>query len=202
MTGSRDGFPTKSEFQTFLRNRELNWIIDTQLFAGAPFYSARCPEVHERIVRAIARGLQVPESDICVVGSARVGFSLSPYTFGQPFGPSSDIDIVVVSPRLFDPSWLDLAGKRRTRSSKLSPETRAWLRKHREEHFVYNGWIVPAHVVEALEIGERWLRTFNALSQITELNGRPVSGRLYRTWDHARLYHHWSLGKVRQHLSV
>ena len=149
-------YPTKEEFEELLRTREVDWIIDQHLFGGPPFYSSNHPNVHERMIRAISTGLKVPRRDICVVGSARIGFSLSPPKFGEPFSQFSDIDIVVVSPVLFDPSWLDIVASRRTNSSTLRQRTRHHLSEHRERHYVYSGWIYPKTVVEALGIGERW----------------------------------------------
>ena len=194
-------YPTKEEFEGLLQTREVDWIIDQHLFGGPPFYSSNQPNVHDRMIRAISTGLKVPRRDICVVGSARIGFSLSPPKFGEPFSQFSDIDIIVVSSELFDPSWLDIVGSRRTNSSTLRHRTRRHLSEHRERHYVYNGWIYPKSVVEALGIGERWLRTFNGLSRITELSSRSVGGRLYRTWDHARLYHRWSLESLKSTIS-
>ena len=193
-----DMYPTKEEFTKILSTRTLDWIIDNYLFSGLPFYSSHQPLLHPEMIRTLSKGLDVPEGDICVVGSARIGFSLSPLKFGEPFSAYSDIDIVVISRTLFDPSWLDIVGRRRLNSSTLHPRTSQRLREHREHHYIYNGWIYPESIVEALEIGERWLRTFNGLSQIPELASRTVGGRLYRTWEHARLYHEWSLSKVKQ----
>ena len=193
---SRHMYPTKDDFRELLRTRDLDWIIDEHLFQGTPFYSADEPDVHDAMVRAISIGLKVPRDDICVVGSARVGFSLSPPKFGEPFGQFSDIDIIVVSSVLFDPSWLDILGLRRKHSAVLHRNTRQRLQEHRERHYIYNGWIYPSSILETLEIGERWLETFNGLSRIPEFAGRPVEARLYRTWDHARLYHRWSFTRL------
>ena len=189
-------YPTKDEFKEFLKTRNVNWIIDHHIFDGLPFFSAHQPELHDQMVRSIAKGLGVPRGDIRVVGSARIGFSLSPHKYGDPFDQFSDIDIVVVSSTLFDPSWLDILESTRKSHSALRKSTRRQLTRHRELHFIYNGWIYPEKLPEALKIGERWLKTFNGLSHIPELATRTIGGRLYRTWDHARQYHVWSLQKV------
>ena len=194
-------YPNKEEFEELLSTCEIDWIIDNHLFGGSPFYSVDQPKVHDRLVRTISKGLGVPLTDIRVVGSAQIGISLSPLKFGEPFGPFSDIDIIVVSPSLFDPSWLDILGSQRRRSSTLSVRTKRNLRDHRERHFIYNGWMYPSSVPEVLEIGERWLRTFNGLSRITELASRSISSRLYRTWKHAKLYHRWSLEQIKNSIS-
>ena len=194
-------YPTKAEFETLLKTHAIDWIIEHHVFNGLPFYSSNKPEVHNQMIRAISTGLNVPQSDICVIGSGRIGFSLSPLKFGEPFDQFSDIDVCVVSPSLFDLSWLDILGKRRTTRATFHPRTKRNLWEHRERHYVYNGWVYPESVGQALEIGQRWLTTFNGLSRIAELASRSVGGRLYRTWEHARLYHHWSLEKVKQKAS-
>ena len=192
-----DMYPTKEEFEDLLRTRSLDYIVETHLFSGMPFSFSDRPEVHRQMVKKISRGLQVPREDICIVGSGRIGFSLSPNNFGDPFNQYSDLDVVVVSPLLFDPSWLDILTNRRTRWSLLRERTQEHLKEHQERHYIYRGWINPSFVAEALGIGEQWVTTFNELSQIPYLSSRSVQGRLYRSWEHARTYHRWSLGKVR-----
>lgn len=193
-------YPTKDEFRELLNTHPIDWIIDNHLFDGLPFYSCHSPEVHDQMVHEIAAGLEIPQIDICVIGSARIGFSLSPAKFGQPFGEYSDIDILVVSQSLFDPSWLDMLNRWGRKRIRLNDQTKRRLENHREYHYVYNGWIYPGSLVQVLGIGQRWLRTFNGLSRITALAGRTVGGRLYRTWDHARYYHRWSLGRVKEEI--
>lgn len=193
-------YPTKEQLEDLLLASEFDRILDDFLFRGLPFSFSEQPTIHRAMVRDLSRGLKVPEQDICVVGSARIGFSLSPFKFGVPFNQSSDLDIVVVSSSLFDPSWTDILTNRHVPWSSLRKTTRNRLNEHRENHYIYNGWITPHFVAEALGIGAQWLDTFNGLSRIPVLSTRPVSGRLYRTWDHARFYHHWSLRRVREKL--
>ena len=181
-----------------LNSRTLDWIIDNQLFSGVPFYSSGSPELHRQMTQEIADGLMVQESDICVVGSGRIGFSLSPLKFGRHFSDNSDLDIVVVSASIFDPSWVDALTRNRPDGVKMDDRTRRVLGRHRDHHYIYNGFMYPDSLHRVLRVGTSWLRTFNGLSQIPRLSGRIVKGRLYRTWDHARIYHQRSLDKVKQ----
>ena len=183
-----------------LRSRNFDHLLDDHLFAGLPYFFADEPKIHRQMVNELSRGLHVPKEDICLVGSARIGFSLSPYKFGQPFGQFSDLDIIVVSSTLFDSSWMDILTNRHTPWYSLLQVTRERLQEHRERHHIYNGWITPQFVAEALGIGERWVTTFNGLSHIPSLSSRHISSRLYRSWDHARLYHRWSLRQLRNKL--
>ena len=193
---------TKDEFVELLNTRSVDWIVDNHVFGGPNFYSFRKPQVYRQMMSAISIGLQVPPTDIHVIGSARIGFSLSPNKFGERFNQYSDIDICVVSNSLFDSSWIDILANERHARTNLNPQTRQHLRNHREYHYVYNGWMYPGALVPVLRIGTRWMRTFNGLSRIAELATRSISGRLYRTWDHARLYHQWSLRRVKQTIDL
>lgn len=195
-------YPTQEEFTEILRRRSLDDIVEDHLFTGLPFSFSDRPEIHQQMVRAISRGLKVPRQDICVVGSARLGFSLAPHKFGAPFNQYSDLDIIVVSSLLFDPSWIDILTNQRIRWSSLKQSTRDHLQDHREHDYIYNGWIYPTQLAESLEIGQIWLTTFNGLSRIPELSSRRINGRLYRTWQHARVYHQRGLRQIRNNLSA
>ena len=194
-------YPNKDEFAAILRVQPLDSVLDTYLFEGLPYSFAEQPRLHQRMIRSLSRGLNVPQQDICIVGSARLGFSLAPDRYGEPFSDLSDLDVVIVSTELFDPSWLDILTNRRVPWSELRQATRTRLIEHREKYHVYNGWIYPNSVAEALDIGERWLSTFNGLSTIPDLSSRRIGGRLYRTWEHARHYHLRSLTQLRQSIT-
>ena len=191
-------YPSKEEFEHILRTCNLDRVLDEHLFSGLPFSFSESPEIYDQMLRTISRGLRVQQEDICVIGSARVGFSLAPHKFGTPFGQSSDVDIIVVSSALFDLSWEDIITNRRVRWASLREQTRRSLKEHRELHHIYNGWIYPDSLAEALEIGRPWMTTFNGLSQIPDLSSRRIGGRLYRTWQHARVYHRWGLRQIQK----
>ena len=194
-------FMTKAEFEQQLTKDNIESILDDCLFRGLPFYFRNQPEIYSKMLRTLSRGLRVSSKDICVVGSAHVGFSLSPHNYGEPFNQRSDIDIVVVSPNLFDPSWIDMLTTRRTPWYKLKKRTKDYICEHREKYHIYNGWMYPQLVAEVLGIGTRWVSTFNRISRIPELSSITISGRLYRTWEHVRHYHRRGLRKIRNQLA-
>ena len=193
-------YPTKAEFENMLRNRSFDSILSDIMFAGLPYFFLGQPELHDEMIEQITDGLGVPAVDVCVVGSARIGFSLAPQKFGTPFNEHSDIDVLVVSADLFDQSWLDILANRRVRWATLRARTKERLVAHQSESYIYNGWIYPDSIAEALAIGQNWLRTFNGLSRIPALSSRPVNSRLYRTWEHAEAYHRRGLRRIRNNI--
>lgn len=53
----------------------------------------------------IAKKFSIHESEIVMVGSAQMGFSIAPRKLYLPFRDTSDIDIAIVSEVLFDSVW-------------------------------------------------------------------------------------------------
>ena len=54
---------------------------------------------------AVADQFEIHPNEIIVVGSAKLGFSIAPTKRYRPFGETSDIDVAIVSPLLFDDVW-------------------------------------------------------------------------------------------------
>ena len=49
----------------------------------------------------VAECFGIGSQDVCIVGSAKLGFSPSVHQFGRPFSDTSDVDVVVISEPLF-----------------------------------------------------------------------------------------------------
>lgn len=71
------------------------------LSEGVPSAFEHCPAVFESLRFWLALKLGVKAKEISLVGSARLGWSLDPEKLGSPFGSKSDLDLFVVSKKLF-----------------------------------------------------------------------------------------------------
>ncbi len=72
------------------------------LSEGIPFAFRERPAVYEAMRFWLATQICVDPKEISVIGSARIGQSLSPDTQGRPFSEDSDLDLLAVSSSLFD----------------------------------------------------------------------------------------------------
>jgi hypothetical protein len=115
------------------------WVAE-----GIPFAFRESPLVYEAAREWLSQRLEVAAEDIRLVGSAKIGYSLSPSPkFGQPFGPASDLDFVAVSEPLF---------------SRLQLEVNQWQDDYDQ------GLVKPANLREAkfwadsLKDFPKWLR--------------------------------------------
>lgn len=71
------------------------------LSEGIPFAFRGNPAAYEQMRSWLASRLGVDPKDITVIGSARLGHSLSPRQLGRAFSSQSDLDLTVVSADLF-----------------------------------------------------------------------------------------------------
>src|SRR6185312_15015974 len=90
-------YPSKDAFAEMLQTLPHNEIIDKYIFVKeTPFAFKDRKKGYEFLVNHIAKSLQLNSDCVTLVGSGRIGFSLSPRQFGTPFSPRSDLDIAIV----------------------------------------------------------------------------------------------------------
>lgn len=208
-------YPTAEDFSQMLLSEGFCEIIDQHIFKGLPFVFRQSPQTFDVLKKHLASELRVDLGSISVVGSARLGFSLNPDNFPRQFSDTSDIDILIVDTNLFDEVWTTLLRWNYPRRLvKLGKADNQWIYERRKE--CYWGWFVPDQMrfegisfPEALQpirdLSTRWFDAFRSLSQYSddaELARREVSGRLYRTWNHAYLYHEEGLRLLRSMLQT
>jgi hypothetical protein len=201
---------TANEFREILltesdKDRLLNrCLLDDEI----PYVFDSDGRAWDSFRQEIAADLGIPISDIRVVGSSRLGFSLKPGRNLKAFHDRSDIDVLVVSSVLFDDLWFGLLDAVYPRPP-ATARSAGWLKARKDE--IYTGWVTPVDIRLDFRIfGERVrpilnfkARWFNALKKAARYplrRHKDVRGRLYRTLQHARLYHLNSLGELRRSL--
>jgi len=86
-----------------LADEELTSFLRQWVAEGIPFAFRECPLVYECLRSWMGYRLRVEPRNITVIGSARLGCSLSREPkFGGPYGDQSDLDFAIISDRLFE----------------------------------------------------------------------------------------------------
>ncbi len=204
-------YPTADEFKTILLSMPLLEVVRTHVLQGLPYVFRDNPESLKVLNQHLCGALPLKTDDIRVVGSARTGFSLSPDNFPRQFSDGSDIDVLVVDEALFDTVWLTMLRWHYPRRIVGLPDTadKRWVGVRKTE--LYWGWFVPNHIrynglslpkilAPIRDMSTAWFNAFQNLSRHPTFAGRTVSGRLYRTWDHATLYHADGLRQIKESL--
>lgn len=188
--------------------RPLDEVVDRYIFSGTPYVFRENPDDLQKLRAHLASAIKLEAERIIVVGSAMLGFSLNPENFPRQFSDESDVDVVVINDALFDRIWATILRwhypRRLTMLGKVDGE---WAQTRRKD--IYWGWFVPdairyeglslPDVLKPLrDLSAAWFDAFKSLSLYPEFARRNVSGRLYRTWDHARLYHVDGLRQIQE----
>ena len=202
--------PTADEFAALLETEDIEDIVRGVVFDGLPHVFEGAPEAWQDLRARVAGGLDCQEDDILVIGSAKMGYSLAPRKFGQPFTDHSDIDVIVISATLFDEIWLSVIRWHYRRRYRLPPSDRLWDQQRRGDlywgylnptGFQYRGLSRSRQLQPAKRVSVTWFNVFQALGRIPTFAGRRVGGRLYRSWDHAVSYHDHGLRQLRTALA-
>ena len=173
-----------------------------------PYVFEPKPAAWDAFRNILVSNFSVSQTDIRVVGSGRLGFSLKPGQNLKSFGDTSDIDVIVVHADLFDQLWLALLSAAYPRPP-FTTHLSGWLGKRKSE--VYTGWLTPLEIrldkrivgnraKPVLDFNFRWFTTFKEASRHPPRRHEDISARLYRTWNHAELYHLNSLASLRKTL--
>jgi hypothetical protein len=185
----------------------LSELVDEYVFSEQPFAFLGQPDALPTLRRHLSSRLALNENNIVIVGSAQVGFSLSPDSFFRPFSEDSDIDVLVVDEQLFDRIWAAILRWHYPRRAWLDGSDWEWARLRQKELYWgwftpnkirFNGLTLPDMLKPVRDLSTSWFNAFRSLSQYREFSRRDVSGRLYRTWQHARLYHESGLFEIRE----
>jgi len=193
------GYPSPDEFKRMLHTGDLHDIVDRYIFRGIPYAFRDDPSKHDSLRSLLSLGLGVPESNIFVVGSGKIGFSLSPRTFPRKFSGESDLDVFVHDESLFDEIWeCVLKWHYPKRNEGLNEGTdRTWAGDRKKD--IYWGWLTPEKIsfpwltfpkslAPLRDLRNTWFNAFHGLALDPSFAGLKVSGRLYRTLVHALLY--------------
>jgi len=112
---------------------------------------------HFRLKEQVCEHFEVEFNDIIMVGSGKLGFSIKPSRRFQAFGDDSDIDIAVVSPKLFEKVWNEAYLFRKGGAD--------WPRSSSFFRYLSEGWIRPDKLPrnEYFEFTSKWWDFFNSL---------------------------------------
>jgi len=206
---SREMAITSDELRNLIFTTPAEDLVNQHVFGGEPFVFRNTPSEYQLLLADLASSLEISDSAITIVGSAKTGFSMDPEAFGTPFNDESDIDVVVVDANRFDRLWFALVGW----EYRLGPQhgyRRTWLKRRHDD--IYWGWFFDerlntrglssaAALRTVRDLSNEWFEAFQSVGlRNAALAGRKFRGRLYRTWDHARMYHVHGLLKYRDNI--
>lgn len=131
---------------------------------------------------AVAKQYGIHHSQVVVVGSAKLGFSIAPRKRYRAFTETSDIDVALASPTLYDAFWLD-AFDYWSRGGEWP-----YFDDFRQYHF--RGWLRPDKLptTPAFARSRDWWDFFRLLTGSGRYGNIKITGALYKDWAFLESY--------------
>ena len=174
-----------TDFARILKTENLESVVQEHIFQGETFVFSDHPELYDSLRGIVSHGVGLTSESVILVGSAKLGFSLDPSKFGAPFTRTSDLDLLVVSPKHFDELWIDFL--RWHRENEENPGLLKSVNLNIHRRHIYWGRIHPTDLTQIIDSSTVWFDVIRGLGRYPRLARWKASVRLYQSWQHARL---------------
>ncbi|MED4392512.1 hypothetical protein P4699_20305 [Priestia aryabhattai] len=178
-------------------NYSIEKIINQYIVFGTPYIFKDDEEKYYNLKDKIATFFEVNQRDIFMTGSSKLGFSIAPSKLWRPIdgnpNKDSDIDIVIISDRIFDKYWKSILEYKESTIA-ISDDAK----NHSEflEYF-FKGWLRPDKFPYKYSGSNEWFEFFREVSYKKELGARKVAAAIYREEYFFEKYHTENLKGIR-----
>jgi predicted nucleotidyltransferase len=186
------------EFRKIIEIEGLEVTVDSLILQGPVFYFHNDSKKYFNFKKLLSRKLDVHTNDIEIVGSAKLGFSLNQEKLGEHFDKNSDIDVAVISGRLFESAWSELISIRDKKWFELTGKERTNLIQCQSD--IYWGYISPDKVPGGTGFSKWWWSIFEELSSNVNYERRKIRGRLFKSWERAQAHYCYSIQSLLKNL--
>jgi predicted nucleotidyltransferase len=161
-------------FKTDLENLDSRQLFRKYILSGAAH--ALTPDALYLLREEVADHFGVEFNDVILVGSGKLGFSIKRSRRYLPFGEDSDIDLAVVSPKLFQEVWEEVYLHRAS--------GQYWESYEQCAMYISKGWIRPDKLPSAFhfEFADKWWKFFQRLASDRKYGPYKIRGALYHSW--------------------
>ena len=123
----------------------------------------------------VAKNFGLHPNEVFVVGSAKLGFSVAPKNRYREFCDDSDIDIALVSSKLFDEYWNHVFNFK-----KKNP----YWNEHKFVNYLFQGWIRPDKLPPSklFSLRKDWWDFFQRMTSSGRYGNYKIAGGLYQSY--------------------
>ena len=139
-------------------------------------------DLHYTLRASVSNEFSIRPENVLMVGSGKLGFSIAPDKRYRPFSDTSDIDLALVSDKLFDEIWMDVL--------RFDVEVGSWDEKRMFRNYLMNGWIRPDSLPRSQLFPRRdhWWNFFRSLSECGSYGSYKIAAGIYRTPEFLERY--------------
>jgi len=176
--------------------KTMNWYFSTYM----EFDDAAMLDTLDHFKEIVSEKLSVSFHSAHIVGSAKVGYSLSPRKPFRPFHeeedgkPSSDIDVAIISDNLFSMFWEKL---------RTCYKAQYIANYNQVTSTIFQGYINEKDITAIKGVGQVWVDMFSPITKTLQDEIsiiHPITYRVYRSWEDLEQYQISGLNKLKKHL--
>jgi predicted nucleotidyltransferase len=151
---------------------------------------------HFELKAEVAEHFEIHPSEVLVVGSGKMGFSIARGKRYRPFCDESDIDVAIISDRLFDKIWEQVF--------EYWAEAGYWHQEDAFKKYLFRGWVRPDKLPpsDRFEIRRDWWEFFRELTRREAYGPYKVAAGLYKSWHFFEAYQSICVKECRQDLEL
>lgn len=167
-------------FRLDLPQREVGDLVQRHITYGDCFTLSEAS--YFELKTRVAQNFGIHTSEVLVVGSAKLGFSIAPDKLYRPFGETSDIDVVLCSSALFDALWKDVFD--------YWVRQAFWPDLGDFRKYLFRGWMRPDKLPpeRSFAQSQAWWEFFRRLTMEGTFGPYRIRGALYKSWHFLESY--------------
>ncbi len=178
-------------FREDLPKRSVIELVQRHITFGSDCY-ALGKDTYFELKNQVAIKFGVNPTEVVVVGSAKLGFSIAPDKRYRIFGDFSDIDVVLCSGPLFDQFWVDVFDYWRRGGF--------WEGLDQFRKYLFRGWMRPDKLPpeKSFEKSQEWWDFFRHISSTGDFGPYKIRGALYKNWHFLESYQSKCISECKQ----
>lgn len=168
------------EFREDIKRRNVLDIVQRYITSGVCF--ALEERLYIELKQRIAAQYGVHHTQVVVVGSAKLGFSIAPDKRYRAFCETSDIDVAFSNDRLFDSIWFEVF--------KYYDQGERWEGLEDFRNYLFLGWIRPDKLPPSkyFPLAGDWWEFFRRQTATGDFGPYKIRGALYKSMDFLEAY--------------
>lgn len=184
----------KKDFTMFVKDdrNSVDRIMNKYLLFGIPYLYKDDESTYFELKEEISEHFNIQQTQVYVVGSAKLGFSISPQKRFKDLDEDSDIDVAIIDEKLFDEYWKRVYSLNIDLISRSEDDDKKYKRFI---DYLFRGWVRPDYFPG--KMSNEWFEYFKGL--YGKYN-RKVSVGIYRDNEFFMGYHRNNIIKLREEI--
>lgn len=169
-------------YRDILSGKDATYLIEKHILHNVPFFFKDNMDSYFAIKKQISDKYKIPITNIYLVGSGQLGFSLNPKNKyrdfveveNEEFKKRSDLDFAIISDKLFNQIWDQICGYRLNDFSYRDDDKYDY---NEFQKYLFSGWMRPDKFPFEFEMRKEWFAFFNSMNHLVK---RQVNCGVFR----------------------